>query len=89
MTNPIKDALAHLRAGKHQEAASLLQCEFDKNTNRLELARIANMISPCGMIAEAIVELTRMDGAIEEYQAAPPRDEDIGQTVKLACLAGA
>jgi len=64
-TNPIKAAIEYMRQSKYAEAANLLRCEFDKNPNRIELARVANMISPCGMISEAIDALRRMDGGIE------------------------
>ena len=86
-TNPINAALAYMRAAKYQEAANMLRCEFDKAPHRYELGRIANMISPCGMIPEAIDALHRIDGGIEEYTAKPPADEDISQTVPLAVAA--
>ena len=86
-TNPIKAALEYMRAAKYQEAANMLRCEFDKAPHRYELGRIANMISPCGMIAEAIDALHRIDGGIEEYNANPPADEDISQTVPLSVTA--
>jgi len=86
-TNPIKAALAYMRAAKYQEAANMLRCEFDKAPHRYELGRIANMISPCGMIAEAIDALHRLDGCVQEYNANPPADEDIGAKVSNAVSA--
>ena len=84
-TNPIKAALQYMRTAKYKEAADLLRCEYDKSPRtRGHIARIANMIVPCGMIAEAIDALQRIDGGIEDYYANPPADEDISQTVPLA-----
>ena len=82
--NPIKAALENLRRAQYAEAANLLRCEFDKSPRTREhLARIANMITPCGMIAEAIDALQRLDGGIEDYYAHPPADEDIGSRVSI------
>jgi len=64
-THPIKAALEYMRRAKYAEAAALLRCEFDKNPDRTDLARVANMISPCGMIFEAIDALQRMAGNVE------------------------
>ena len=73
-----------MRAAQYKEAADLLRCEYDKSPRTREhIARIANMISPCGMIAEAIDALQRIDGGIEAYHANPPADEDIGCVVSL------
>ena len=82
--NPVKAALEYLRRAQYAEAANLLRCEFDKSPRTREhLARIANMITPCGMIAEAIDALHRIDGGIEDYYAHPPADEDIGSRVSI------
>lgn len=81
-----------MRQFQYQAAADLLYAEFEKNTNRTELSRIANLIRPCGMIPEAIDALHRMDSSIEEYKADPPADEPISasalapQTSKRADL---
>jgi len=73
--NPIKAALAHMESGDTVQAEKVLKSAFDKNTNRIELARIANMINPCGMYFEALDALRRIDGGIEEYKANKPEDE--------------
>lgn len=82
--NPIKAALLYMRTAKYQEAADLLRCEYDKSPRTREhLARIANMIVPCDMIAEAIDGLNRLEGLIEEYEANTPEDKDIGSCVSV------
>lgn len=82
--NHIPAALQLMRQFKYHDAAALLYAEFEKNTNRTELATIANMIHPCDMIPEAIDALHHMNSNLEEYKANPPADEDISQTVPLA-----
>jgi hypothetical protein len=81
--NPIKAAQLLMRQFKYAEAHDVLADAFDKNPSRAELGRIANLISPCGMIPEAIDALNRLEGSIEEYEANKPADEDIGRTVPI------
>jgi len=57
----VKDALAYLKASKPEAAANCLRVAFDLNPKRWELARIANMISPCGMVKEAQDALERTE----------------------------
>lgn len=58
-----QDAIDYLDARLPICAASLLRCEFDKDTSRWEIARLANMIHPCGMVLEARRELVRQRDA--------------------------
>ncbi len=81
--NPITAALQLMRECKYQEAADLLYAEFDKNPRQFHMARVANLIHPSGMIPEAIDALHRMSSNIQEYQANPPADEDIGCVVSV------
>ena len=55
-----QDAINYLDAQLPVLAANLLRCEFDKDTAQWEIARLANMIHPCGMVMEARRELVRM-----------------------------
>jgi hypothetical protein len=82
--NPITAALEHLRRADYAAAHELLVREFDQNPHREELARIANLISPCGMISHAIDALHQIDGSIEAYLADKPVDQSIGAPVPFA-----
>ena len=55
-----QDAINYLDAELPVLAAHMLRCEFDKDTSRWEIARLANMIHPCGMLMEARRELVRL-----------------------------
>lgn len=56
----IIEALAYLDQNKPEAAANLIRVAYDKAPGDWELARLANMISPCGMIAEAREWLLRL-----------------------------
>jgi hypothetical protein len=77
--NPIKAALQLMRQAKYDEAHEVLADAFEKNPNHAEVGRIANLISPCGMIPEAIDALQRFEGRIEEYHANKPVDDLSGE----------
>lgn len=77
-TNPIKAALEHIRAADYPRAYKTLVDAYNQDPHREELARIANLISPCGMISHAIDALHRLDGNIEAYLADKPVDQQIG-----------
>ena len=53
-------ALNHLDAGRLEAAANVLRVEYDRSPGDWEVARLANMIHPCGMVAEARRELVRL-----------------------------
>lgn len=77
-TSPISAALEAMRRFDYAEAKTVLLDEYDRDTNKFELARIANLIE-IGMISEAIEALNTMTG-IEAYMAHPPADMPIGKT---------
>lgn len=62
-----------MRAARYNDAANHLRWEYDKDPQKFELGRIANMITPCGMISEAIDALQRLDGTVEGLTEAPAR----------------
>ena len=65
-TNPIMAALDYLQCGNPLAAHLVLANEFDRQPNRVEIGRIANLIAPCQMIPEAIDALQRINGNIED-----------------------
>jgi hypothetical protein len=75
--SPIQAAREAMRRFDYGGAHQVLVDAVKQNPQRMDLARIANLISPCGMFAEAIDALNRLEGSIEEYQANKPEDEDI------------
>ena len=87
--NPIKAALQLMRQAKYDEAHTLLAGAFKRNPHCEPLARIANLISPCGLIPEAIDALQRFEGRIEEYHANKPVDDLVGSTHGPAVGVGA
>lgn len=49
----VAEVLRHLDAGRPEAAANALRVEYDRQPGEWEIARLANMIAPCGMVAEA------------------------------------
>ena len=77
-TNPVKIAIEHLRVAKFSEAHKVLATAYHQHPSNFELMRVANLISPCGMINQALDALLRIEGSIDAYLNNPPPDEEIG-----------
>lgn len=80
--NPIPAALELMRQFKYDEAAAVLYAEYESDPKQEAILRVANLIRPCEMYAEAIDALQRMAGSIEHYYKNPPADENIGCTAQ-------
>ena len=89
ITDPITAARHFLEGGDYHAAHLLLAAEFEADPLKAEFGRIANLILPCRMFDEALDTLRGMEiqrfidppGAVEEYRANRPHDEDIGKLV--------
>lgn len=60
----INAVMAHLAAGRISAAVALLRAELDRNPGDFELARLLNLITPCGMVAEAMDCLRRLKNEV-------------------------
>ena len=77
--NPVQAAREAMRRFDYDRAKTILLDEYERDTHKFELGRIANLIQ-IGMIPEAIDALNRLEGSIDEYKANPPADQPIGKT---------
>lgn len=80
--DPVARALELIDREKYHAAHVVLAAEFPRNPR---LGEIANLIEPCGMIAEARAALrvvaARLQVQEQEYAGAAIQDEEIGRAV--------
>lgn len=84
--SPAGAALHFLRRADYPAAVAVLRQAIDAepaSAESADLARIANLITPHGQIAEAIDALNRLTW-LNHYYANVPLDEGIGRTVPIA-----